>query len=612
MEEVAHTLTSDTQLFHHVFSTSPIGIAVETLDGRPLFVNPAFCSMLGFSSEELCGKHCVDFSPPEDAEKDWTLFQQLRAGSIDHYQMEKRYFRRDGSLVWGNLSISLLKGSPSPLVLAMVEDITDKKRAEEARFRHAAIVESSEDAIGSVTLDGVIESWNKGAQRIFGYTESEAIGKSVEILVPPERLDEEIQIMGTLKAGGRLHQFETVRVTKTGKRIDVSLSVSAIKDSTGKTVGFSGISRDITERKRAEAALLEVNRTLEAQATVLQSREELLKIFVKNVPAGVAMLDCDMRYLQVSDRWCADYSVDNSHVLGRSHYEVFPDVPYRWKEIHRRALEGETLRADEDRWDRKGGTTWVRWEVLPWRRADGSIGGILIFAEDITQRKQMEEALSRMSRKLIQSQEQERTRIARELHDDINQRLAMLAIELERLRIDPQEVRSRLQQLREETIAISSDVQALSHELHSSKLEYLGVVSGMKSWCKEFSQRQIMDVDFTSDVASPLPFEIGLSLFRVLQEALHNAAKHSGTKRVEVQVAEHSNEVHLLVRDSGSGFDLEAAKRGSGLGLTSMQERVRLVNGAITFASKPQEGTTIHARVPLDAKVKIALAGGQP
>jgi len=612
MEEVAHTLTSDTQLFHHVFSTSPIGIAVETLDGRPLFVNPAFCSMLGFSSEELCGKHCVDFSPPEDAEKDWTLFQQLRAGSIDHYQMEKRYFRRDGSLVWGNLSISLLKGSPSPLVLAMVEDITDKKRAEEARFRHAAIVESSEDAIGSVTLDGVIESWNKGAQRIFGYTESEAIGKSVEILVPPERLDEEIQIMGTLKAGGRLHQFETVRVTKTGERIDVSLSVSAIKDSTGKTVGFSGISRDITERKRAEAALLEVNRTLEAQATVLQSREELLKIFVKNVPAGVAMLDCDMRYLQVSDRWCADYSVDSSHVLGRSHYEVFPDMPYRWKEIHRRALEGETLRADEDRWDRKGGTTWVRWEVLPWRRADGSIGGILIFAEDITQRKQMEEALSRMSRKLIQSQEQERTRIARELHDDINQRLVMLAIELERFRIDPQEVRSRLQQLREETIAISSDVQALSHELHSSKLEYLGVVSGMKSWCKEFSERQIMDVDFRSDVASPLPFEIGLSLFRVLQEALHNAAKHSGTKRVEVQVAEHSNEVHLLVRDSGSGFDLEAAKRGSGLGLTSMQERVRLVNEAITFASKPQEGTTIHARVPLDAKVKIALAGGQP
>src|SRR5215467_5008230 len=218
----------DTQLFHVAFNASPIGIVVENLDGQPLFVNPAFGSFLGFSEEELRGKHCMDFSPPEDAEKDWKLFQQLRAGSIDHYQLEKRYFRKDGSLFWGSLSISLLRSHPSPLVIAMVEDITDKKRAEEARFRHAAIVESSEDAIGSVTLDGVIESWNKGAQHIFGYTESEAIGKSVEILVPPERLDEEIQIIGTLKAGGRLHQFETVRVTKTGKRIDVSLSVSAI------------------------------------------------------------------------------------------------------------------------------------------------------------------------------------------------------------------------------------------------------------------------------------------------------------------------------------------------------------------------------------------------
>ena len=121
----------DTQLFGDVFSACPIGIAVENLDGQPLFVNPAFCSMLGFSEEEVRGKHCVDFSPAEDAEKDWALFQQLRAGSIDHYQLEKRYFRRDGSLVWGQLTVSLLRRTP-PLVVAMVEDITEKKTAEEA------------------------------------------------------------------------------------------------------------------------------------------------------------------------------------------------------------------------------------------------------------------------------------------------------------------------------------------------------------------------------------------------------------------------------------------------------------------------------------------------
>jgi len=132
MAERAYPLTPDAQLFRNAFNASPIGIAIENLDGQPLFVNPAFCSMLGFSEQELYGKHCVQFSPPEDAEKDWALFQQLRTGSIDHYQLEKRYFRKDGSLVWGHLSISLLKIPPSPLVMAMVEEITEKKRAEEA------------------------------------------------------------------------------------------------------------------------------------------------------------------------------------------------------------------------------------------------------------------------------------------------------------------------------------------------------------------------------------------------------------------------------------------------------------------------------------------------
>ena len=153
--------------------------------------------------------------------------------------------------------------------------------------------------------------------------------------------------------------------------------------------GYIGIAVDVTERKTAEEDLRQLNRTLEGQTALLQSREELLTIFVKNVPAGVAMLDRDMRYLQVSDRFCEDYSVDSSQILGRSHYEVFPEIPQAWKEMHRQGLQGETLRAEEDRWDRKDGTTWVRWEIRPWKTPSGSVGGILIFAEDISQRKEM-------------------------------------------------------------------------------------------------------------------------------------------------------------------------------------------------------------------------------
>ena len=148
-ESAPATPILDTQLFRDAFNTSPIGIAVENLDGQPLFVNPAFCRFLGFTEEELRTKHCVDFSPKEDGEKDWTLFQQLRAGSIDHYQLEKQYLRRDRSLVWGRLSISLMKSRPSPLVIAMVEDITAEKRAEEAMRENEERLRLAQRAAGT-------------------------------------------------------------------------------------------------------------------------------------------------------------------------------------------------------------------------------------------------------------------------------------------------------------------------------------------------------------------------------------------------------------------------------------------------------------------------------
>src|SRR5215472_3924568 len=129
MSEGVYGSGAEGRLFYDAFKASPIGIALENLEGQPLFVNPALCSMLGYSEEEMRGKHCVEFSPAEDAEKDWALFQQLRAGATDRYQLDKRFIRRDGSLIWGRLSISLLKNGSAPLVVAMVEDITEKRAA---------------------------------------------------------------------------------------------------------------------------------------------------------------------------------------------------------------------------------------------------------------------------------------------------------------------------------------------------------------------------------------------------------------------------------------------------------------------------------------------------
>jgi PAS domain S-box-containing protein len=609
MGEVAQTLMPHTRLFRDVFNASPIGISVQNLQRRLLFVNPSFCSFLGFNIKELRNKHVANFCPPEDAAKDWALFQQLRAGSIDHYQLEKRYFRRDGSLVWGRLSLSLLDGRPSPLVIAMVEDIGEKKKAEEklanANERLRLAIESGLVGGWEWDIKGDKTYWFGKAHAQLGMTPDDSAGSREEFWERVHEDDRE-RLRRAMQLGRDAHEgfSEDFRVVwRDGTTHWLRSRGRYQYAANGEPERLLGISVNITESKQAEQGLREMNRALEEQSALLQSREELLRVFVKNVPAAVAMFDREMRYLEVNDRWCTTYSVDASQILGRSHYDAFPDLPEHYKEVHRRGLAGETIRSDEDRWDREGGTiTWARWEVRPWKNAEGSLGGILIFAEDITRRKQMEEALSDMSRKLIESQEQERARIGRELHDDISQRLAMLAMEFDQLECNRSEDQSRVQRLREQTMEISSDVQALSHELHSSKLEYVGVAAGIKSWCKEFAARHRIEIHFKNEVTSVLPFEVGLCLFRVLQEALHNSVKHSGADRIDVRLAEQTNEVLLTISDFGAGFDIEAAKQNWGLGLTSMQERARLVNGTIEIQSKPMCGTTVRVRVPFKSE----------
>ena len=498
----------------------------------------------------------------------------------------------DGSVHWiaGRWQVLTDESGEPSRMIGVNADVTERKLVDEAKFRLAAIVESSEDAIISKNLDWVITSWNAGAEHIFGYTEQEAVGQPITILIPLELRDEESRIFERLRTGERINHYETIRVTKAGKKVSVSLSISPVKDSTGRIVGFSKIARDITQRKRAEEALRESEERfrLAAQAGKVYAYENRL-------PTGTVVRSSEYaKILRLTEPEHFTYQqfLDGIHPDDRSTYlaavaALTPENPT--SEVTYRFLCPD------------GGVVWLKSSGRGFFDREQKLVRVVGMVADVTEHKRSEEAMSTVSSMLIQAQEKERTRIARELHDDINQKLAMLAVELEQLGDDPSTLRNRVQELRKEAVEISNDVQALSHELHSSKLEYLGVVAGMKSWCKEFAERQKMEVDFSTDVAHPLPLEIGLCLFRVQQEALHNAVKHSGVKQVDVQLAESSNEWLLTVSDSGVGFDLEAAKQGRGLGLTSMQERVRLVNGTITVESKLRGGTTIHVRVPFNS-----------
>jgi PAS domain S-box-containing protein len=724
MAETAQTQPSNAELYRDIFNASPIGIAVENLEGQPLFVNPALCSMLGFSEEEMCNKHCVLFSSPEDAEKDWALFQQLRAGSIDHYQLEKRYFRKDGSLFWGRLSLSLLKGRSSPLVVARVEDITDERRADEALRASEERLRLAQQAAHIGTFEWNVQtgvnSWTPELEAMYGLPPGGFGGtqEAFENLVHPDDRAGVIQLNNWALKTGKPTEGEWRVVWPDGSVHWIAGRWQVFLNESGEPLRMVGVNGEITERKSAEEALREserrfrlatqagkmyafewdvatdkilrcgdvasvlgstgdppstrqelwarihpddrerftasvTERTVEnpdvqisyrllrpdgsviwlektahaffdgegrvvrmlgmvtdvtecrrAEETLRLSEEKFRSIF-REAGVGMVIVSPEGHFLAVNDRFCEYLGYTEEELLGVSVQSVTveEDWPGFSQKLSEVLTEGRSLQRLEKRCLHKSGSiVYTESSVSLMRDSSGSpqyfVGEVL----DVTKRKEAEEALANVNRRLIESQEQERARIGRELHDDIAQRLGMLSVELEQLQDNPAEVRSRVQELLARTTEISNDVQALSHELHASKLEYLGAVAGMRSWCKEFAQRHDMEIDFKSDVSSALPAEIGLCLFRVLQESLQNVIKHSGVKRVEVRLMEESRQVHLIVSDSGRGFDVGSAMQGKGLGLTSMRERIRLVNGTIAIEAKPVGGTTIEVRVPLESQ----------
>ncbi|HEY2457679.1 MAG TPA: PAS domain S-box protein [Candidatus Acidoferrum sp.] len=527
--------------------------------------------------------------------------EALRTGTP--YELDVEMVRADGTKLWVIARGEAQRDSTGRIVQlrGTVQDIAERKQAEEARLRHAAIVEFSDDAIVSKDLDGVILTWNRGAQRLFGFTEAEAVGRPITIIIPEELHAEENEVLRRVKNGEHIEHLETIRLTKEGKRLDVSLTISPLRDWTGKTVGSCKIARDITLSKLAEASLRE--------------SEERFRLVANTAPVMIWMSGPNGLCTYFNQPWLEFTGRTIHDELGNGWSEgVHPDDLERCLETYTKAINQRESFQMEYRLRRHDGEyRWILDSGVPRWNSVGSFTGFIGSCVDVAERKQAELALSDMSRRLIEAHEEERTWIARELHDDINQRLALLAVNLQLLkRTLPASATTASQGLAEmsqEVSYIGNDIQALSHRLHSSKLEYLGIAVAASSFCKELSERQGVAIDFHSEgIPKDLPQEIAVCLFRVLQEAAQNAVKHSGSQHLEMSLVGGLNAIQLIVRDSGIGFDPKAAVNGHGLGLVSMKERLRLVDGELAIESRLHVGTTIHAHVPLNPKMKSAGA----
>lgn len=358
---------------------APVLIAQCGTDSRYRFVNRQYAELLGHTPEQLIGRHPSEVLSAEAYRHAAPYIAEALAGRQVRFDQEFLGAASGHRLLQVTFAPECDERGTVTGFIAAIVDITERKRAEQARATLAAIVESSEDAIVSNDLHGIITSWNRGAERLYGYSQQEAVGRPVTMLVPEDLLDHEVPILERIARGEAVQQYETERRRKDGTRIHISLTVSAIRNDEGQIVGVSKVAHDITERKQAEAALRE--------------SEERLRLFIEHAPAAIAMLDRQLCYVAVSRRWSSEYGLEGD-VVGRSHYDVFPDVPERWRVAYRQGLAGSVTCADEDRFERQDGTVrWIRWEVRPWRDKGGGVGGIIIFAEDITAGRLADQAL---------------------------------------------------------------------------------------------------------------------------------------------------------------------------------------------------------------------------
>jgi len=490
-------------------------------------------------------------------------------------------------------------------------DITDRKRAQENQALLAAIVESSDDAIISKTLEGRILSWNAGAERLFGYSALEAIGQSITLIIPPDRLGEEHMILDRVRSGERLEHYETVRVSKAGRRLDISLTISPIRDSAGRVVGASKIARDITARKQLEEALAERVRER------LQQSGERFRLMVENVrDYAIFMLDPDGRVVS----WNAGaerikgYRADE--ILGH-HFSEF----YQQEDIDRGKPERELLiaaaedRLEDEGWRvRKDGTRfWANVVITALRDRAGNLRGFAKVTRDITERKQADELRAQLTRQVMTAQDEERRRIARELHDETGQALTGLLVGLrtiERSETLAQAV-ELTEQLRELAAGSLADVRRLARGLHPSILDDLGLATAVRRYVEEFTRLYgiVVDVRIKGLDSNRVPLHVQTTVYRVLQEALNNVAKHAAAQRVSVRLRREMTTVELRVQDDGVGIKpLRAPTPGErrGLGLISMRERVALLGGSVLVESQPGAGTTVTACIPYEGRTSAS------
>jgi|HubBroStandDraft_6_1064221.scaffolds.fasta_scaffold00583_2 two-component system cell cycle sensor histidine kinase/response regulator CckA len=634
-EQSEALLRQSQEKYASMVHSSPDAITLRSLpDRRYLEVNEGFTRLTGYSAQEVLGKTPAELGLWVEQQPHQTTLQMVETeGQVQGEEF--RFRTKAGEIRYGQLSAVRVAINGQPCMLSVTHDITDRKHAEAEVSQLALIVESSDDAIVGKSLNGKIESWNAGAEQLYGYAASEVLGRPVSILIPPEQRDELPEILERLKRDERVQHYETVRVRKDGRRINVSVSISPLKDTEGKIIGASAIARDVTERKRVEAQL--------------QKSEAQFRSLVHDAPYGIYRVTLDGRLLHVNPALVMMLGYDSEEELMRLNVEK--DI-YRDPQIRQRLLKEhahkDDFRALEAEWRRKDGKfITVRMTGHPVLEKDNSLSYFEVFAEDITERRSLE-------RQLLQAQKMEAIgRLAGGIAHDFNN---LLSVILGHSDILEQQVGSngRLRKSVEATRTAAERAAALTMQLlaFSRKQVIEPTVVDLNTSVTEIQKMLHRVIGEDIELAIRLQPDLGYvkadpgQLGQVLMNLAVNSrdAMPSGgklaieTANVELDdtyVRQHLGArpgrfIMLAVSDTGIGMDSDTLShifepffttkdpgKGTGLGLSMVYGIVKQNNGYIMAYSEPGRGTTFKVYFPRTAeslpaphKVRKEIQGG--
>jgi PAS domain S-box-containing protein len=552
-----------------IVESSDDAIYSEDNDGVITTWNRGAVRLFGYEAAEAIGRPVAMLIPPDRMDEELKIRARCRAGEGLH-QHETMRLRRDGRRVDVSLTVSPMHDAHGRMigVSKIARDITERKLEARAALHLASIVESSDDAILSKDLDGVITTWNKGAERLFGYTAAEAVGRPVTILIPPERLDEEPSILARIRRGEPIDHYETVRRRKDGSAIDISLTVSPMKDAGGRVVGASKIARDISETKQAEARLRDSERRL----------QELLAA----IPAAIYTTDAHgmVTYFNETavefagrtpviggDRWCVTWKMYR------------PDgtpLPPDQSPMALALREGRPIRGTEAVAERPDGT---RVPFIPYptplRDDAGNVVGAINMLVDVSERKQAET--------------QQRI-LLNELNHRVKNNMQMLQSLL---------YSSARQTQSAEAKKILAEASGRIAAMAAAQRVLYGTTGATRFSAREFLEavcntaRQVMpaDVRIVSDAASgEISNDTAVPLALILNELLTNAAKHGGDaygqSTIRVGLTREADAFVLSVEDDGPGFDLPAV-RGRASGLRLVEGLARQIRGHFEVVRAP-------------------------